>query len=380
MSTCARAKLLLIGPRPLAGEPIGGTMVSFAELEEGLRARGLFEVSVLDTSRHVAGKSHWNWWWRGAAALARALAAIRAARAAGCDAVLFMASSGAAFAAAPAIVAASRRAGLPIALSIWGGNLDAVVERASPRRRRAFERALERADLAMLETFALCRRFRAPNVRWWPTVRALPEQPRAPGGACRRFAFVGQLRPEKGIAEALEASRRLPKDALLEVFGPPFPGLCVDFARFPRAIYRGVLPAAELRAELSGCDALVFPSRYPGEGLPGAIVEALQAGLPVIASRWRSLPELVRDGVEGLLVEPRSSSELAAAMQRLALDDALYARLARAARARGAGLDSALWGRRLERWLARLAGAPAPPARARELARTDETRQLGKAC
>jgi glycosyltransferase involved in cell wall biosynthesis len=92
------------------------------------------------------------------------------------------------------------------------------------------------------------------------------------------------------------------------------------------------------------------------------VVEALQAGLPVIAARWRSLPELVEHGANGLLVEPASVAELAGAMALLARDDELFARLARGARERGLEHSIEIWQRRLEGWLAELAGARPPAA------------------
>ena len=52
----ARPRVLLIGPLPNPGDVIGGTKVSFAELVEGLRARGRFEVEVHDTTRVRRGR------------------------------------------------------------------------------------------------------------------------------------------------------------------------------------------------------------------------------------------------------------------------------------------------------------------------------------
>lgn len=63
--------------------------------------------------------------------------------------------------------------------------------------------------------------------------------------------------------------------------------------------------------------ALVYPSSYEGFGLPP--LEAMAAGCPVICSRSSSLPEVVGEG--GILVDPRSAEELAAAMNSVLLDD-----------------------------------------------------------
>ena len=69
------------------------------------------------------------------------------------------------------------------------------------------------------------------------------------------------------------------------------------------------------------------------EGIPVALMEAMAAGVPVVATRLSGIPELVQDGVTGLLVEPHDPVALAAALERLLADDALAAELARNARA-----------------------------------------------
>jgi hypothetical protein len=68
------------------------------------------------------------------------------------------------------------------------------------------------------------------------------------------------------------------------------------------------------------------------EGIPVALMEAMAAGVPVISTRLSGIPELVRDGEGGLLVPERDPAALAAAMERLAADPALAARLAEGGR------------------------------------------------
>lgn len=77
----------------------------------------------------------------------------------------------------------------------------------------------------------------------------------------------------------------------------------------------------DVRAELAGVDVLVLPSR--SEGFPLTIVEGMLAGLPVVATRVGSVPEAVRDGDTGLLVEAGDPVALAAALGRLVQDAGL---------------------------------------------------------
>jgi glycosyltransferase involved in cell wall biosynthesis len=80
-------------------------------------------------------------------------------------------------------------------------------------------------------------------------------------------------------------------------------------------------------------DIFVMPSLW--EGLPMAMLEAMIAGNPVVASRISGIPEAITHGEEGLLTEPGDVDGLAAALRRLLEDDAYRLKLARAARQRG---------------------------------------------
>jgi glycosyltransferase involved in cell wall biosynthesis len=81
---------------------------------------------------------------------------------------------------------------------------------------------------------------------------------------------------------------------------------------------------------LGAIDIFAMPSYW--EGLPLSMVLAMGAGLPVVASRVAGIPEVVNDGVSGLLVDPASSDQLARALSALVEDAALRARLGGEAR------------------------------------------------
>ncbi|HLX11431.1 MAG TPA: glycosyltransferase, partial [Bacteroidota bacterium] len=72
---------------------------------------------------------------------------------------------------------------------------------------------------------------------------------------------------------------------------------------------------------INGFDMMVMPSYYEGFGY--SAVEAMAARKPVIGTNVSSLPEIIEDGVTGILVAPRSAEQLADAMERLANDPVL---------------------------------------------------------
>ena len=70
------------------------------------------------------------------------------------------------------------------------------------------------------------------------------------------------------------------------------------------------------------------------DGFPNVLAEAMAMGVPVVSTRISGIPEMIDDGVHGLLVEPRDAPALAAALRRVLTDAELHARLASAARQR----------------------------------------------
>lgn len=122
--------------------------------------------------------------------------------------------------------------------------------------------------------------------------------------------------------------------------------------RSPALEWAGWLDAGARDALLRKATVLVMPSR--SEGLPMALLEAMAYGMAVVATEVGGIPEVVEDGVEGLLVPAEDPAALAAALNRLATDPPLRTRLATAARARAERLDAVEVAGRLETLYARL--------------------------
>ena len=84
-----------------------------------------------------------------------------------------------------------------------------------------------------------------------------------------------------------------------------------------RVDYLGFAKGEAKRAAFAASDCFCFPTYYPAESFGLVVVEAMAFGLPVVATRWRSLPDLLPPDYPGF-VDPKSPRQIAGALQRLA--------------------------------------------------------------
>jgi glycosyltransferase involved in cell wall biosynthesis len=159
-----------------------------------------------------------------------------------------------------------------------------------------------------------------------------------------RVICVASLSSKKGHVHLIDAVALLaearPSLALDLVGDGPERDNIVGRARDRGVAHRvrlqGARSSEDVRAALARARLFALPSVRLGsgrmEGIPVALMEAMASGVPVIASRLSGIPELVEDGVTGLLVPPGNPLALAVAMARILEDDAFAADLARHAR------------------------------------------------
>ena len=148
-------------------------------------------------------------------------------------------------------------------------------------------------------------------------------------GPGTKILFVGRLDERKGFAFAVRAFAELAAeraDLRLVVAGDgpergELGGLPTGIRE--RVMLLGTVPNVDLPPVHAACDAFIAPN-VGGESFGIVLVEAMAAGLPVIASDIPGFNEVVRDGLDGLLVPPRDARALAGALARV-LDDPTFA-------------------------------------------------------
>lgn len=185
----------------------------------------------------------------------------------------------------------------------------------------------------------------AARIRVIPNPVAVAACPPPPRGRGHRVLFLGRLKPSKGVWDLLAA---LPA-VLARHPGARF---CLagdgDLAGV-RAAARaqgvehaielpGWIDGAEKTQELARADVLVLPSHF--EGLPICVLEAMGAGIPVVATAVGGVPFALDDGACGLLVNAREPEALAAALDTMLGDADLRARVTAKAHERAAKLFS----------------------------------------
>jgi len=195
----------------------------------------------------------------------------------------------------------------------------------------------------------------APPVPAMPTRDELRRELRLEGHV---LAFAGRLGPQKALGVALEAVAAVPEVTLVVAGdGPDRDALetrASELGLADRARFLGTQSREQVLRLFRASDASVLSSAW--ENFPHTVVEALAVGCPVIATSVGGVPEVVRDGENGLLVPPGNAAALALAIRRFFEDDELRRRLAGAASSSVAAFTEEAVFARIEEELARAAG------------------------
>jgi len=172
-------------------------------------------------------------------------------------------------------------------------------------------------------------------------VRELPDPPVRPAGAGPvEILCVARIVAKKGLDVLLGALARLPAERdwrFVHIGGgdaAPLEALAATLGIADRVRFLGPRPAGEVWAAYRRADVFALASRIAADGdrdgLPNVLMEALSQEVAVVASRVAAIPELIQDGVHGLLVPPDDAPALAAALDRLVAEPELRRRLAQA--------------------------------------------------
>ncbi len=243
---------------------------------------------------------------------------------------------------------------VPLVLTAHGGDVAANEDIClHPLLNRRVVAALRRADAVTAISTAIHHRYRELGVAEerivdisnGVEVAAFRDPPSSPHPRPYCLA-IGIFFEKKGFDVLIEAWRRLDPalrarvDLVIAGGGRGEAALQQQVAEAGlegSIFFPGMVRDEAKAAWLAHAEVVAVPSRREPFGL--VVAEAMAAGRPVVASRVGGICDMVRDGVEGLLVAPEAPDGLAAALARLLADDALRTRLAAGASARAAAYD-----------------------------------------
>lgn len=239
------------------------------------------------------------------------------------------------------------------AIHLHGGYFSRFFESCGPLMRWFIDRTMGLVDSAIV----LAECFRPIFGRWLPeaAIHVVPNGTdlSIPGLQAKleqsdsrdvlRITYLSSLLREKGIADFAKAARHCAgkrNDLMFQAAGE-WQGnsgqLQSEIANLTRDLPTGMFRLlgrvdGESKATLLGeTDIFVLPTYYPFEGQPTVILEAMAAGCAIVASWHASIPEMIQDGVNGLLVPPQKPELLAETILSLAEDPSLCRRLGREA-------------------------------------------------
>ncbi|QPF88090.1 glycosyltransferase [Bradyrhizobium genosp. L] len=137
--------------------------------------------------------------------------------------------------------------------------------------------------------------------------------------AKKKVLFIGRLDRQKGYDLLVEAARSLEDVLDVRIVGAAVVGK-FDGSNIPANVtLLGWLDRQQIEAQLDAADIVVIPSRWEGFGL--VALEAMRAAKPILAFRIGALPEIVEDGVTGVLCQPVTATQLADGFKRLLEQD-----------------------------------------------------------
>lgn len=200
---------------------------------------------------------------------------------------------------------------------------------------------------------ALEKEYGFSNVDVFPNFRINDFHPKAHHEENRlRLVFMARVIRMKGLDLMFELGKKIAANGLQERITIDFYGpqqneegdveyFNTNLAKYPFMKYFGPLEPSDIYATLEKYDAMLLPTHFFTEGLPGSVIDAYISGIPVVVTRWKHATEFVDDGESGIIIPfEDDGTALYAAVMRLFEDTALLERMKASAQEKWRGFSS----------------------------------------
>jgi len=215
-----------------------------------------------------------------------------------------------------------------IIIRTFGANFDTFYNNLSSLNKLLIKKTVLRSDIIFSETNHQIASFYkkhipvTTSIQWFPNCRRDPKMTKSNKmNKELKLMFLGAICQEKGVDDLIELNRRL-DNKIVDFYGYTQDNKYLKDKNFN---YKGPLDPKKVLETMSGYDFLVLPTTWHGEGYPGVIIEAFSIGLPVIATNFRAIPDLVKDNYNGFLVEQNNIDNLILIITALRDERAFYA-------------------------------------------------------
>lgn len=239
-----------------------------------------------------------------------------------------------------------------IILHYHAGGLPAYIDSLNPVLRflahRAYGRAQASIEIAKSgidpgEAFSSRRKFRVSNGIDVPDM--LPSVESCNTDEPPSILYMAGLRETKGVMDIVHTAKELKArniNVIFDVAGPwqeedtrqNFEDAIASAGVKDRIVMHGRVTGTEKWALYRDASLFFFPSYYESENFPLVLIEAMAFGLPVVATRWRGIPEMVVEGETGVLCDLRSPGQFADALGSIISDTDRHEVMSAAARER----------------------------------------------
>lgn len=210
-----------------------------------------------------------------------------------------------------------------------------------------YEARLRKVDCIYVETDEMVKKLtythNLSNVIWFPNFRVDYQTRRKESQSkILRMVFMSRITLLKGVDTVfglLDYMNKLPlsKFVSIDFYGPIDSNIedwfLSQISIHKNSKYCGMASPEEVQLILCNYDLMLFPTRYPGEGCPGVIIEAYMASVPVLASKWKYNNEFVKEGITGYLFDPNDLPKLTDIITALVNERRLVSELGKNAKA-----------------------------------------------
>ena len=225
---------------------------------------------------------------------------------------------------------------------VIGGWLPEYIE-----RRNKLSKSLKKFDYIYVETLTMKQaldNYGFKNIIVMPNFKDLtilqPEDLVYSYSPPFKLCTFSRVTKEKGISDIIEVVKKVNSEQnftayTLDIYGPIDKNYSDEFGdiskNFPKYIqYKGEVKYDGSVNILKQYFALVFPTKYYTEGVPGTIIDAYAAGVPVIASKWESFEDVVNDGITGIGYEFNNNDDLKSVLDSILFEPDLIIEMKKA--------------------------------------------------